>query len=395
MNALSNFTQRKPYSLVFEKGEIWLKLENDIFLFFEKDYPSISWFIFTMEKFEELDRKVIKALLPTGTVFFDIGANIGLHSLDVANEIPGAIVHAFEPVKNSYETLTKNIIKNGFKNIVTCNQIALAASSGTLSMTSSFHACNYVITAPSQCNCEEVKCTTVDEYVMKNDIKKLDFIKIDVECFEGEVLKGALKTLEEIHPFVFVEITKANSQEWSERRLADSQEIIKYMGNIGYAYYVLDDNDLIYSRENIKHATLANNHHNYLFYYFTFKNWFNVLLKIKNLISGNRIEQNLLDNIINEIENKKIIVFGAGGAYRENLQPVFIDCNIRPAYLIDNDNNKMNTTIEGIPILAVESLDYEDRASIYIFIASMYYDEIKEQLERKGFQEYQHFIQIN
>jgi FkbM family methyltransferase len=404
MNALGTFTKNKPYSIVFERGEIWLKLANGVELLLEKEFPSISWFIFTMKEFEEFDREIIKGLLRPGDVFFDIGANVGLHSLDAANEIPEIKIHAFEPIKSTYATLVKNVERNNLQDKITCNRLALGAVSERVFMTSKFQSCNYVADQGSLYDVEEVQCTTVDEYIRKNNITKLDFIKIDVECHEGAVLQGAVTTLSRLQPVVFMEITKANPKEWSERKLSDITEIFKTMEDLGYTYCVLDDNDGMYTKENIKGASLTRYYHNYIFYPASestllnvsewFKNWFVSLLKKRNWINGDRLTPALEEHIISTFVTKKIIVFGAGQIYKKKLQPILKSCEINTAYFLDNDITKVNTTMDNIPIFAADALKKEDQSLIYIFIASMHYNEIKKQLEGMGFNEYEHFIQV-
>jgi FkbM family methyltransferase len=394
LNTLIFLTQNKSaYSLVFEQGDVWLKFHNGVFLALEKKINSISWFIFLQDQFEDCDWRFTRSLLKPDAVFFDIGANVGLYSLNVAQEIPGVKVHAFEPVRESYASLCRNVAKNNFGSKIICNQTAVGSSSGSVFMTSDFHASNYIVDSSSRYNTEAVTCVTLDEYVDRYRIEKIDFIKIDVECFEAEVLSGAMGTLAQHRPLVFMEITKANPREWNERRLSDYRKIVSAMENLGYTYCVIDDHDRVFHRERIHAASLTRFYHNYLFYYFNFKNWFTVLLKGKSLTAGGKVEPDLLEDTIQSIETKKLIVFGASNAYSQILRPVLNHCGIRPAYLVDNDPQKAGTAVEGIPLRPVSELKSEAGYGIYILVASMFYEEIKDQLGDMGFHEYQHFIQ--
>ena len=85
-------------------------------------------------------------------------------------------------------------------------------------------------------NCLEVNIpiTTIDDFVVKNQISALDVIKIDVEGNELNVLKGANKTLSEQQPLILMEVSDRRTKvfDYKARLLCD---ILK---EHGYQFYV-------------------------------------------------------------------------------------------------------------------------------------------------------------
>ena len=66
--------------------------------------------------------------LPDGAVIFDVGANIGLFSIYVARTVPGARIHAFEPIPELFDTLTRNLADHAPQ--AHAHNVGLAARAG-------------------------------------------------------------------------------------------------------------------------------------------------------------------------------------------------------------------------------------------------------------------------
>ncbi len=132
-------------------------------------------------------------------VLFDIGANVGNYSLYLGDLFPSAQIHSFEPNPSSFQQLAINT--GGSPNIVIHNlgigkeisQLALHTYSGH---PSSEHATMFKEVMTEQHGSTEciellVDVTDLDSFCNKNNINKIDFLKIDTEGFELSVLQGA------------------------------------------------------------------------------------------------------------------------------------------------------------------------------------------------------------
>jgi FkbM family methyltransferase len=152
-----------------------------------------------------------------GDVCFDVGANIGVYSVVLARISGDARnVHSFEPVRHIRDKLVANARLNGFDEL-NVNSFALGAKPGTLEMhqikegrfrggTSTFvDTENIAALGAEEFVTREVEIKTLDRYVAEAGVERLDFVKIDVEGFELEVLEGAGESLSRFKPTMILE----------------------------------------------------------------------------------------------------------------------------------------------------------------------------------------------
>lgn len=142
----------------------------------------------------------LKKYLCENDVVFDVGANVGDWTKTVLGIIPNAKVYCFEPGRSTFSKLEQNIDS---KNVV-FNNFGLGSANeekafyifdndstvNSLYLRDELVDKNKVVT-------EKVAIKKLDDYCSDNKIQKIDFLKIDVEGNEMEVLKGAKRMLEE------------------------------------------------------------------------------------------------------------------------------------------------------------------------------------------------------
>jgi FkbM family methyltransferase len=136
-------------------------------------------------------------------VVMDVGANRGQYATIARSELPDATIYSFEPHPVSFQAIVS--ISKGL-NIRPMN-VALGATPGTIQMFDhandggSEHA-TVVSGVIEEIHGTDAKAigvdvTTVDRFMEDEAITQLDLLKIDVEGFELEVLKGAARAIEE------------------------------------------------------------------------------------------------------------------------------------------------------------------------------------------------------
>ncbi|EIC22553.1 FkbM family methyltransferase [Thiorhodovibrio frisius] len=193
----------------------------------------IDFSIYLLGGFElptlRLYKKVCAAVRPR--IVFDIGANIGAHTLPLAQLLQqhDGRVHAFEPTHWALSKLRTNLALNpALAPVVHAVQAMLVAdstkkvkeqiySSWPLAGGEGLHAVH----------CGRLNETTgaiaitLDNYVAQNRLDTVDLIKIDVDGNEPQVLNGAMQTIRQFAPLILME--------WSPHLFLDQPEVMKKM----------------------------------------------------------------------------------------------------------------------------------------------------------------------
>lgn len=150
---------------------------------------------------EKASTEYIQGILKPNWIVIDIGANLGYYALLEASKVKK--VYAIEPVKRSFNTLNKSIKLNKYKNIKTYN-LAIGSQNGIQDIViskkinwSTMLDPDIIIDKYEQSFSEfyketkKVETLTLDNFVKINKIGRIDFIRMDVEGYEVEVIKGA------------------------------------------------------------------------------------------------------------------------------------------------------------------------------------------------------------
>lgn len=147
---------------------------------------------------------LLQRFLKPGDTVVDVGANIGTHTVALASAVGEAgSVLAFEPQRLSFQLLCGNVAINCLTN-VQCRQQAVGEANGVAKIPafSPYQSRNFAAVAlGTGAQAEDVELVTIDSL----GLKSCRLIKIDVEGFEPEVIRGARATIAEHRPLLFVE----------------------------------------------------------------------------------------------------------------------------------------------------------------------------------------------
>ena len=159
----------------------------------------------------------------------DIGAQSGLYSL-YAKYLPKSQFFSFEPFRTTFNLLNDNLQLNNILNVNTYN-IGLSDSTGNAILNTSLsnNGLNTLATHPIRFNDikqYEIIVDTLDNIFYNNNIS-VDFIKIDTEGWEYNILKGGIKTINKYKPQIQIEYNEYNMKQCN----IDPNELLNFIKN--------------------------------------------------------------------------------------------------------------------------------------------------------------------
>lgn len=191
------------------------------------------------DSFELRERRFVERLLQPGMIMLDIGAHHGLYTLLGSRNVgtQGRVL-AFEPSTRERNHLLTHLRLNRCKN-VDVEPVALGRKVGSGEL--------FVVDGmETGCNCLRppsvseptfkvaVHVDTLDDYLERRRIERVDFIKIDVEGAELEVFKGATRLLNRRpRPIILAEIEDARTAAWNY----PAKETVDYLRQYDYDWF--------------------------------------------------------------------------------------------------------------------------------------------------------------
>lgn len=190
---------------------------------------------FLSQSLESAEIRFWRDLDLKGAVVYDVGAFCGMLTLFFARQ--AARVVAYEPNSKNRARLIENIELNNLSNVTVRN---VGAGSANTLMTMSYDPLmgggaklQDSQSAPSNgagLSTEEITLTTLDSDRAAMNLPAPDFIKIDIEGWELEALRGARQTLQSLHPALFLEM---HGDTLVEKR-RKTAEIVDFLEALGY-----------------------------------------------------------------------------------------------------------------------------------------------------------------
>lgn len=191
-----------------------------------------EWEIFFKGYYEGFVCRLLKEYIKPGNTCIDIGANVGTNTLLMAKLAgPKGSVYAFEPNPGYFQRLKENLALNDFENVHTlmkgidtqAGQAKLFVAGGPVKTASMVDYSDQ----PGAIQCT-IELTSADECL--GDLKRCDFIKIDVDGIEGRIMQSCAKVLEKFRPVVLFEYCESawSKAEWSFSKTADQFQALNY-----------------------------------------------------------------------------------------------------------------------------------------------------------------------
>lgn len=177
-------------------------------------------------EYSESEMEVFRQFIHEGHVVLDVGANLGAHTLYFAKTVgrTGAVL-AFEPQRLMFQTLCANMALNSLTNVY-CHYVAVGAEKGEIDVapldayaTQNFGSLSLLKPARGF----PIAQITLDDL----NLPRCNFLKIDVEGMELDVLRGTRQTIQQHQPILYVENDRPDR----------SAELTRFIDSLGYAMY--------------------------------------------------------------------------------------------------------------------------------------------------------------
>jgi FkbM family methyltransferase len=218
---------RKPHVLTRRNGVvIRTKVGNGEGLFCAvagTEYePEMRWFLDQMKP---------------NQCFVDVGANVGIYSLHASRRIgKEGKVYAFEPTPETFEILNTNIQLNRLNHIHTF-MLALSDKNGSLELVMGDRPASNSVATQSDKTSESttIEAVTLDHFCSTHAVKKIDFVKVDIEGGEHDFFVGAKEILQRDKPIILFE-SMHTGPTYPERT---------FLIDLGYQLHHLESNRLI------------------------------------------------------------------------------------------------------------------------------------------------------
>lgn len=201
-------------------------------------YTDIGGILFFKGQFEENELSICKQYIAQDSIVLDIGANIGLHSVYFSNLASNGLVLAFEPAPQTFALLLKNI---GTSRIIPVN-IGLSDITGIVDFyeasDDAYSGLKDTKRKPIK-NVRKILVFELDKLFEHQPIRRIDFVKIDVEGYEHNVLLGMQKIIDIYRPVIFCEIyqgTNSNSH---------PDKTVSLLTSKGYSAFVMVSTRLV------------------------------------------------------------------------------------------------------------------------------------------------------
>ena len=241
--------------LIVERNEIKWSLELD---------QGIDLSIFLFGNFEKSILDNAKKLMQNDHLdIIDIGANLGVHSLNFAKTFKNSKIYSIEPTDYAFEKFEKNLQLNPNIDNVNLNRLFLSQSSF---LPSKIYSSWNVLSKEEKHekhlgimkSTSESKVSTLDDFIENKNINRKTLIKCDVDGNELSVFKSGHKYLKNFKPYIIMELAPYLYEENGY----NYNDLLNFLKKFDYNFYSASSykeiNDIFDYAKSIKDGSSVN-----------------------------------------------------------------------------------------------------------------------------------------
>ncbi len=227
----------------------WREVERNGFKFRLDISDYMQWLIYFGIQAEP--REKLHSLINPGMTIIDIGANIGETSLAFSKLTgEGGKVFSFEPDPQTFIRLTEHLGINECINVTAINK-GLGKTTGELFLEEGQNNSGGNRISPNQINSgKKIEITTLDHFLTITNLEKIDFIKIDVEGYEYNVLLGAEASISKYRPVLFIECV----DDFLRDQGASAEMLTSFLEKQKYTLLNAENESIIHSKNNFSNS---------------------------------------------------------------------------------------------------------------------------------------------
>ncbi len=201
----------------------------------EKDSLALS----INKTFEPIETEIAVKEIKKGDTVIDLGANIGYYTLIFARLVgEKGKVYAFEPDKDNFKILKKNVEKNGYKNVILVNKAVSDKTGETkLYISPDNKADHRIYSSDEKRKYTTIKMVKLDDYFKKSN-EKIHFIKLDIQGAEYSAVKGMQQLLKRSRK---IKLVTEYSPIALKRFGIDPEEYLKLLHTSGFTFQEINE----------------------------------------------------------------------------------------------------------------------------------------------------------
>lgn len=170
---------------------------------------------------------IVLSYIPIGGVVLDVGCFIGDHAIAYAERVGrNGRVLGFEPDEDSFMCMGFNMVN--YDNFVGYNiALGVGGHKASLNKVATNEGMNYLADG------NDINVHSLDTVIPAQNLNRIDFIKIDCEGYELDVLQGGQRTIQKYKPKMLIEINEMTLNRNNVKR----EDIYEWLDVAGYVYH--------------------------------------------------------------------------------------------------------------------------------------------------------------